>query len=251
MSKRILYTACLSLFISLSAWAQGFYMEMKMSSTKQGEMGTMVVYSQNGNTRSEVKFAKQEMQMVGSMATLILSSNPKVIYMLNEKAKTYTEVDASSKEEYKDDDKAEYEVTLLGTEKVNGYNCKHIKVKRKGAKEGMEWWTTTEMTGYADYAKIKTQYTSKSNMIKAIDAAGAMGVAVRIKTGEGAEGMQIDLVKAEKRNNPDSLFSLAGYTKSGGASAPAFDPSKMKDMTPEERQKMVEEMMKQYGQQPH
>lgn len=251
MRKQLLLTACVSLLTYATVWAQGFYMEMKMSTTKQGDIATMKVYSQDGNTRSEMKFAKAEMQAMASMSTLTLKDNPKVIYMLNEKDKTYTEMDVSKNEDYKDADQAEYEVTLIGTEQVNGYSCKHIKIKKKGGKDLMEWWTTTDINGYADFAKIKTKYTAKGNLMKAIEAAGALGAPVRIKTTEGGESMQIDLVKAEKRNNSATLFSLSGYTKGASYTVPTMDPSKMKDMTPEERQKMIEEMMKQYGQQPH
>lgn len=58
-------------------------------------------------------------------------------------------------------------------------------------------------------------------------------------------GMAMELTKAERRNNPASLFAVpVGYTKS------TFDPAKLQNMSPADRQKAVQEMMKQYGGKP-
>ena len=70
-----------------SAFAQGYYMEMKMS-TNEGEMGTMKIYSQDGNSRSEMKMTANVPAGFGAMAMLSLKSEPNKIYMLNEKDKT-------------------------------------------------------------------------------------------------------------------------------------------------------------------
>jgi hypothetical protein len=70
-----------------------------------------------------------------------------------------------------------------------------------------------------------------------------MGVMVKMKSTEKKGAFTMELVKFEKGNFPVTMFEIpAGYTK--GAS---FDPSKMQNMSQEERQKMLEEMMKQYG----
>ena len=238
-----------------SAFAQGYYMEMKMS-TNEGEMGTMKIYSQDGNSRSEMKMTANVPAGFGAMAMLSLKSEPNKIYMLNEKDKTYTEMDVNNKEEYRDGDKSEYEVTIVGKEKVNGYNCTHVKIKQKGSKHDMDWWTTTELANYAEFSKVKSQYTGKSNLYSALEAKGAAGFPVRIKTEDHGQMVQVDLITAEKRTNPSNLFSLSGYKKSEGPGAPGagmgIDYSKIQQMTPEEREKWIEQMKNQYGgKQPH
>ncbi|MFN8288578.1 MAG: DUF4412 domain-containing protein [Chitinophagales bacterium] len=251
MKKYKITALSILMMFGLGVFAQGYYMEMKMSGN-DGEMGTMKIYSQDGNSRSEMQMSSAKVPAgFGAMAILSLKSEPSKIYMLNEKEKTYSEMDVSNKEEYRDGDKSEYEVTVIGKEKVNGYNCTHVKIKQKGSKHDMDWWTTTEMANYAEFSKVKSQYTGKSNLYSALEAKGAVGFPVRIKTEDHGQMVQIDLITAEKRNNPSTMFSLSGYKKSEGPAMPGagmgIDYSKIQQMTPEERQKWIEQMKNQYS----
>lgn len=239
----------LSTMFSCAAFAQGFYMEMAMSSTGKGAMGTVKVYSQDGNSRSEINMTTQMGAM--NMVTLILKSEPNTLYMLNDKNQTYSTMDLDKNNQYKDFPEEDYEVTVLGKEKVNGYNTMHVKVMRKGAQEPEEMWTSKEVVDYSAFISAKTKFTGRNNLNKALAAKGAEGFPVRIKTTEHGTEIQMDLVKAEKRNQPATLFSLDGYTKSatktvGGQSQQEM-MQKLQNMTPEERQKYIEEMRKQYG----
>lgn len=249
----------ITLFLSLIAFAlmgysQGYYIEMKLTSAKEGEMGTMKVYSQNGDSRSQMQMSMRGVNL--DLSYIFLKSTPNTIYMLNEKDKTYYESTVNDDESFKDYPQNEYEVTVVGKEKVNGYNSTHVKIKVKGQTHEQEMWTTTEIGDYAGFSQIKTKYTGRGNLFKALEAKGATGFPVRMKMLEGGNAITIDVVKAEKRTNPSTLFSLAGYTKSSKAT---FSPGgidtkelmeKMKNMTPEERQKWIEEMQKKYQQQP-
>ena len=240
--------------------AQGVYMEMRMGTAGgSGNMnGLMKVYSQDGNSRSEVNMNVPGMPAgLGSISVLILKSNPGTIYMLNDKNKTYTEISSSSQnEDMKDFPQSDYEVTLIGKEKANNYNCAHVIVKRKGSNHATEMWTTTELDGYSDFVKAKTQYTGKVNMYRALEEKGAVGFPVRIKSAEHGHDLQIDLVKAEKRNNPATLFSLSGYTKNESAAKPGAAEmqemmKKLQNMTPAEREVWMKKMQEQYSSHPH
>ncbi len=246
--KRIT-TLLLVVLISCSAFAQGYYFEMKMSSSTLGDVGTMKVYGQDGNSRSEVNM-NTPMGPMG-VISLVLKSKPGEIYMLSEKNKTYTEMDVNKSDQWKDKAQSEYIVTLLGKEKVNGYNSTHVMVKRKDSQLEEELWVSTEVADYSAYMTAKTKFTGQENLYKAMEAKGAVGFPVRIKTAEHGNSIQIDFVKAEKRNNPASLFSLSGYTKTenplgGGTQKEMIE--KIKNMTPEERQKLLEQMKQQYQQ---
>ena len=244
------------LFVSLlsyAAFAQGFYMEMKMSSSERGDMGLMKVYSQDGNSRSEVSMNIPGGPM--TIATLFLKSNPNVVYMLNEKSKSYTETDITKNSQYKDFPQQDYEVTVIGKEKVNGFNTTHVKVLRKGSTQAEEMWTSKDVIDYSSFLTAKTKYTGRDNLNKALAAKGADGFPVRVKSAEHGTDIQMDLVKAEKRSNPASLFSLTGYAKSASPAAGSGQTQqemiqKIQNMTPEERQKFIEQMKSQYGQQP-
>ncbi len=240
-------------------FAQGFYLEFKMSGLSKSKIGngSMKSWSQDGNSRSEVSMSAEGLPGGAmTMATLSLKAEPNKIYMLNEKDKTYSEMETGNSDEWKDRPLAEYEVTLVGKETVNGYNTSHVIVKING-KQREELWTTKDIVGYADFSKIKSKYTGKDNMYKALAAKGADGMPVRIKAEENGQGMQMDLVKAEKRNNPSSLFSLTGYKKGSAFSGiPGGENmqemmQKMQNMTPQEREEMIKNLERQYGQQPH
>ena len=253
-----LLTLLLLLGLTATCFAQGFYVEFKMSSIDRGNTfnGNMKAFSQDGNTRSEIDMKVPQMPGGGiKMTSLILKATPDKIYMLNEKDKTYSEMSTGSSEEWKEHTPAEYEVTLVGKETVNGYNTTHVIIKVNG-KQQEELWTTKDIAGYVDFSKIKSKYTGSANMYKALAAKGADGMPVRIKAMERGQGMQMDLVKAEKRNNPASLYSLSGYTKgSGFAGAPGGEAmqemmEKMKNMTPAEREEMLKKLQQHYGQEP-
>jgi hypothetical protein len=84
-----------------------------------------------------------------------------------------------------------------------------------------------------------------------MEAKGASGFPVRIKTQENGMDLQIDLVKAEKVDVPTKLFSLDGYAKSSSPANPmGIDVNELmqdlQKMTPEQQQKMLEEMQKKY-----
>lgn len=66
--------------------------------------------------------------------------------------------------------------------------------------------------------------------------------------------MEMNLVKAEKMDIPESRFSLDGFTKRDGSPfmpPGGMDPEKLKNMSPEERMKFFQEMQeKMRGMQP-
>lgn len=242
--------ACL---LTSLAFAQGFFIEYKITSTtgQGGLTGSMKTYAQDGNSRVEMNMNVTGMGGM-NMASLYLKSSPGLVYLLNEQGKTYSELSTTTDEDWKDYPQSEYEVTVIGKEKVNGYNATHVKIRRKGSTHDMEMWNTTELPGYADYANLKTKFTGKSNLLKALEAKGATGFPVRIRSAEKQYSMQMDLVKAEKRSNPANLFSLSGYTKgaAGHGSGTNINVQEMinnmQNMTPEEREIWLKKLEEQY-----
>jgi hypothetical protein len=235
-------TLIMAMLLSYGAFAQGYYFEMKMSSTKQGDMGNMKAYAQDGNSRSEI----HAITPMGNMdiTALSLKSTPTLVYMINDKDKTYSETDISKSNQWKDNAQDDYEITVLGKETVNGYNSTHVKVKRKDSKIEEEMWLSTDVADYASFMMAKTKFTGRANLYKALEAKGATGFPVRIKTSDRGNDLQVDFVKAEKRNNPASLFTLDGYTKTANAMNGNMQDmmKKLKDMTPEEQKAFIEQM---------
>lgn len=238
---------CVCLSIPLFA---GHYVEFKFTGAK-GMSGVMKAWSQGGNSRSQFQMTMPGLPTDISSATLFLESDPAKIFMINEKEKTYVEHDRQKNDEFKDDKAAEYEVVVVGKETVNGYASTHVKVRKKGTKSYMNWWVTKDLKYYSELKSMKAKYLNSKGMYAALAEKGADGFPVRmLMEGDGDDSkMQMDLVKAETMEVPASKFSLSGYTKS---ETPALSPmggmdvEKMKNMTPEERQKLMQEMMKKY-----
>lgn len=246
-----------SAIISTLVFSEGYYLEFKMSSGKNEGIisGKMKAYSQDENTRMEMNMAMPSAGNI-NLTSLILKSAPNTIFLLDETKKTYSELNSGSEEDYKDYPQNEYEVTVLGKEKVNGYNCTHAKVKAKQGRFAEEIWTSTEVVDYGLFAKMKSKYTGKENLLKALEAKGAAGFPVRTVVQEYGQSIQLDLVKAEKKSHPAGLFSLEGYSKSANSFMPAgFDldelMQQLKDIPPAERERMLERLKEQYQNKPH
>ena len=103
-------------------------------------------------------------------------------------------------------------------------------------------WTTKDISGYENMLAYWKSSISGGNdqMYTELKKAGAEGFVVKMQI---PGSMTMELVKYDAKPVSTSVFAIpAGYKK--GASV---DPEKMKNMTPAERRKAMEEMMKQYG----
>ncbi len=247
--KKITLSLLLIAFTMSQSFAQGAYIEFRVTGEKAGLKGTSKVYYQNGNTRSEINVTSPQMPVANNRVSLSLKSEPGKSFVLNEADKTYTEIDIS---QVKLDDESHYEITVIGKEKMNGYNSTHIKMKKTNSAIEQDVWVSTEVPNYKQYMSVKSKYTS-DGFYKALNAKGVSGFPVRMLVEERNGTMQVDLVKSELRTMPASMFSLDGYQK-GVINAPVSNQSispeaqemmkKMQSMTPEERVKFVEEMRK-------
>ena len=237
--------------------AQGIYVEYKISSSsgKETMSGNSKTWHQDGNSRSEMDMNIPGLP-AGAMNTVTITrqDKPYMITKLNTGNKTYTEI---SFEEYEPQEKKStepYEVTVVGKETINGYSCTHVIAKFKNSgKMRNEWWTSKDVVGFPGFKGMKgTKYFDDDSFFAKMAEKGADGFPVRMKMSEAgmAGGMQMDLVKAEKKTNPASLFEIpAGYTKAASVDMNSMPHSMedMKNMTPEQRQKMMEDLMKMYG----
>ncbi len=246
--KNYLLIVVLFLFATASFAKEGYYLEFKMSGGMMS--GTSKTWSADGNTRSEMSMKMAAMKDPLETGTLMLASTPNIVYTLNDQNKTYSEMQGGKADKTYDD---EIEVTVIGKERVNNYNCVHVKVRFKKGQHETEMWLSKEIAGYANYTSIKNNYLGGSKFFDQLKAKGADGFVVRLLTagGRGGEKMQMDLVKAEKREIEASRFSLSGYNKTAGTAIPGLGGKtveELKAMTPEERQQYIKEMQQKYQQ---
>jgi hypothetical protein len=225
------------LALSTGAFAQDMYLEYKLTGPVTG---TSRMYTSAAGMRVEADMTLPQVGPVKNV-TLVRADRPNVLITYTDKAKTYQEMDtkAAGVETVK------YDVKIVGKERVGAYNTTHTILSVNG-KPTMDVWTTRDLPGYGNLMKLTKTLGSmgSENLYRQLEASGAGGMMVKMKPATG-NGMAMELTKAERRNNPASLFAVpVGYTKS------TFDPAKLQNMSPADRQKAVQEMMKQYGGKP-
>lgn len=232
---------------------QGMYLEFNI--TGSGATGTVKTYSLDGNSRTETEMELAAMQgKKMTIVTVTKQDSPNVVYTLNESNKTYSATNSNNFAGAKPKTVDDYEITVLGNEKVNNYNCTHVKVLNKSTNKQTEMWTSTEVINYASLKTIRNKYIDGSDLFKALEAKGAAGFPVRVTSTDHDRPFQMDLVKAEKREIDNSLFSLDGYTRTASFNtgtnngSPVYDQQKidpLKNMTPAERQQYIQDLQKQ------
>lgn len=259
--KKQFFLLLISNILLLTSVAQnGVVIEYKLSAgdTKGSVTGNTKTYSQDGNSRSEMLMNVQGLPMGAfNTVTLTQKDKPNTIITLNAGNKTYTEMSYEDAQPAERKSSEPFEVTVVGKETVNGYNCTHVIAKFKNSgKVRNEWWTSKDVPGFSGFSGVKgSKYLDDDSFFSKMAEKGADGFPVRMKMSESGAGIfQMDLVKAEKKNLENSLFEIpVGYTKAAGIDLSNMPKNMqdMKNMSPEEQQKMLQDLMKMYqGQMP-
>ena len=202
----------------------GIYYEYTIeSNTKErgNVKSTSKMYAtNNGEARSEMNLAAMMGAKNGTALIVIARmSQPHYSLILDDEKKAYSlnVIDTSLINGIHQ----KYEVTKLGTETVNGYNCTHAKlVSTSGS--GMfkssitqDIWTSVDVPGYELFKKATLQQNIKPGDMKALNDAGCGGFLVKMATSDKNYSMTMQLSKAEKQSFPASLFKIpSGYTES-------------------------------------
>ena len=196
--------------------------EIDMKITAQGGVsGTGKVFVSKAGSRTEMDMETARMPI--HMVTLMKFATPDVLYLINDKSKTYSEMDTKKAREQAakvTENKEAYSVKMLGAERILGYSTKHVLLSRPGDKSEMEVWTTKDLLGL-NYETMKGLMRRGSqderSMVKALKDAGAEGFFVKMVTrekGRTAPLTTMELTKARKKSLPVSMFEVpAGYTK--------------------------------------
>jgi len=239
------------------------YIEMQM--TMKDGSGTMKGHISSVGARTEVEArAPQTGGLPLQMKMVMKFSNPDVVYLLNDAAKTYVEINVKDMgNAAKNRPDKEYSVKKLGKEKVASYVCEHLLLTAQDGRE-TEVWTTKDLVDLAvfrEYMQRNRQGADLQGIMKALKEAGAEGFIAKMISHDktGAPAVTLELVKAEKRAVAASLFEIpAGYKKQAGmlGMMPGLMPlspeqqqtinKAMEKLTPEQR-KMLEGMMKHRG----
>jgi hypothetical protein len=261
--KRVLLNVLAGAALAAAPAFAQFEGEIDSKITGQGGMtGTSKVFVSKLGSRTEMDMQSANMPM--HMVTLMKFSAPDVMYLINDKTRTYGEIDVKKTRESVAKRKADqepYSVKVLGSEKVLGYSTKRILISRPGDSSEMEVWATKDLLGlsYESMRGLMRRGSGQddSALMKALKDAGADGFFLRMVTREKGKTealTTIEMTKLERRSLPASTFEIPpGYTKREGAMGAMGDVSPeaaeqmrkaMEKLTPEQR-KQMEEMMKQ------
>jgi hypothetical protein len=261
--KKVLLNALAGVVLTAAPAFAQFEGEIDMKITGQGMTGMGKLFVSKVGSRSEMDM--QTAQMPLHMVTLMKFSAPGVMYLVNDKSKTYTEMNLKNARETAakmTGQKEPYSAKALGSERVLGYSTKHVLLTRTGDRSEMEVWTTKDIMGLSSESMRglmrRGAGDDDGSMIKALQDAGADGFFVKMITREKGKTeslMTMELTKAEKRSVPASMFEIPpGYTKQegmmGAAGVVSPDAAEamrkaMENMTPEQRKQMEETMKKQ------
>lgn len=224
----------------------GAHVKMKIYSEGKATInGSLDLYFSEIGSRSEMKMKVP--QMPGgeiNIITIAKKEDESKVYLINEATKSYSEQLTTNKE-----DNNSYTVKVVGQEVVNGYSCMHSIVKDEDGTT--EIWTSKDFADFEYYQKIlnSNPKTGSQKREVALKKAGVDGFPVKTIANKHNENITIELVNYEKKAIPASLFSIPeGYTKSTNSMVPGtMNPNDIKNMSPEERAKFIEQMQKQYG----
>ena len=223
--KRVVLNAFAGAVLAAAPAFAQFEGQIDMKITAQGGVvgrGKVFVSKLGSRTEMDMETARMPIHMV----TLTRFATPDVMYLINDKARTYSEMDTKKAREQATKmvgEKEAYSVKRLGSEKVLGYSTKHVLLSRRGDKSEMEAWTTKDLLGL-NYETMKGLMRrgaqDEGSMVKALEDAGAEGFFVKMVTREKGKTEALttmELTKAEKRSLPASLFAVpAGYAKQEG-----------------------------------
>jgi hypothetical protein len=141
---------------------------------------------------------------------------PRFSMMVNPQTKTYRlrVIDTAA---INRGDGMTYQVTKVGIEQVQGYNCIHAKVTHStsGSKTAIteDTWTSTDVPGYAMLKKLTLTQNVTPALMRALEQAGCGGFAVKMVIHSTAYSLEMLLVQATRKDFPASYFELpAGYT---------------------------------------
>ncbi|HEX7616211.1 MAG TPA: DUF4412 domain-containing protein [Thermoanaerobaculia bacterium] len=225
--KRVVLSVFAGAALAAAPALAQFEGQIDMKITAQGGVvGTGKVFVSKAGSRTEMDMETARMPI--HMTTLVKSSAPDVMVLINDKARTYSEMDTKKAREQAakmpgDMGKEAYSVKVLGSERVHGYGTKHVLLSRPGDKSETEAWTTKDLPGLS-YETMKGLMRrgaqDEGSMMKALKDAGADGFFVKMVTREKGKPEPLttmELTKAEKKPLPAAMFEVpAGYAKQEG-----------------------------------
>jgi len=143
-----------------------------------------------------------------SMTVLALAEKPDKAYMINGETGECLELDmAKVKAQSGGDPYKDAKIENLGKEKVNGFDCTHVRISWPGRDTVIEQWVSKEFLDYYSYANMQgADGESMTQLADKLKAAGAEGFPVKMLL--SPSGVRTELTKVERTVPDDKLFEV-------------------------------------------
>lgn len=184
-----------------------------------------------------------------SMTILSLADKLDTVYMINDATKSCMELDVSNvKQEPADDPYLDAKVEKLGKERVNGFDCNHVRLTWPDSDRSVDMWVTKDFLDYFAYARMQGSKERRyERLAQKLKSAGLDGFPVKMVM--SPEGVVTELVKAERTTPDSSLFEVpANCTKMEIPTMPT-GPQGMNKKSLKEMQDWARKMQQQMPQQ--
>lgn len=243
--------ATLSVLLFAAPASAAFQGQLDFKITMQGGAGTMKVLVGEAGVRTEMDMKARGQDIAITM--VVKHADHDTAYMINDRSKTYAEVDLKKARESKQKG-GKYTAKKLGKDKIAGYDAtRSLVTDERGNK--IEVWTTKQLELDEKMMRAMGDNAPNEGLMAALKDAGAEGFVLKLVNKDAEESLTMEVVKVEKRKIPASRFEVpAGYKKSEmGVAGAAMSPEQqkqlqeaMKNMTPEQR-KQMEQALQQQG----
>jgi hypothetical protein len=207
-------------------------MKLKMESGS----GDLRLFVDGGrNARLDMKVLVNPLPEPLLMSFLFKGESPKKVFLVNDQAKTYSEVALDTADSPMPSvGKGKYQVKILGKGKILGYTCTHLTLTRD--KDWVDAWISKDV-GDLFWILKRLQEANpqigEAEMFKALEESDQRGMPMRYTVVREGQRVTTYVTKIEKKAHPASLFAIPKeYRRTEGGGAGGLQP------TPEQ----VEEM---------
>ncbi|TCD48649.1 DUF4412 domain-containing protein [Chlorobium sp. N1] len=143
-------------------------------------------------------------------AVITRASDPDKAIFINHDSRTWTPLNLRTAAENATllDFDSNYTLERLGKASVNGYSCKHVRLK--SSTDELELWMAEGLGEFSAFRILQSQNPRLSNtsLSRTLEKAGIKGFPVRITQRSGRETYRMELVQVWPKPLPDTEFRV-------------------------------------------
>ncbi len=143
------------------------------------------------------------------MSVLMDSKQPKTVWLINDRLKTYSPVDLTAAIGLAEEGKGVFQAKVLGQENLLGYPTTHVTLARD--KELIDAWVTSELPDVYSVLKRLQEANpqiGEAALFHALEATGHAGLPMRCVVIRDGQRVTTEVKKVERKTLAAGLFSV-------------------------------------------